>query len=181
MKIYTRTGDDGRTRLIAGERVGKDHPRVEACGVIDELNAWLGWARALQLPEDVDRVLGSVQNDLFALGAQLAAAEAGDYAGPTVSDQQVAALEQAIDRWERDLPPLKNFILPGGTQPAAALHAARTACRRAERRVVRLNTPAGPPIPIILLRYLNRLGDLLFVAARTVNAAYHVADQIWRK
>jgi cob(I)alamin adenosyltransferase len=181
MKIYTKAGDDGQTGLIAGGRVSKDHPRIEACGAVDELNAWLGVVRAGQLPAAVDRLLERVQHDLFALGAQLAAVDPTKFTGPSIDDEAVGALEQAIDEWEQKLPPLCNFILPGGTPPAAALHAARTTCRRAERRVVHLKTHSESPVPVLLIRYLNRLSDLLFVAARTVNAAYNVPDQIWRK
>ena len=179
MKIYTKTGDDGQTGLFAGGRVGKNHPRIEACGTIDELNALLGLARSAKLPADVDGAMQRIQNDLFTLGAQLAAMDATRMSTQPVSEVEVEALEQTIDRWEQRLPSLKNFILPGGTTPAATLHVARTVCRRAERRVVSLNATAGQAVPDVAIRYLNRLSDLLFVAARAVNAAQNVPDCLW--
>ncbi len=139
MKIYTKTGDDGGTGLFGGPRVGKDDPRIEAYGTVDELNSLLGWARAVGLPADIDDCIMRIQNELFAVGAELAtpdpAAHGTDWTGP----EQIAALEQAIDRLEAPLAPLRQFILPGGTPAAAALHVARTVCRRAERRVVTLS------------------------------------------
>jgi cob(I)alamin adenosyltransferase len=163
MKVYTRTGDRGETDLVGGDRVRKDTPRLEVCGTLDELNAVLGMARAESLPEDVDRLLRQIQGDLFSVAAQLTT--------PETDPASVEALERAIDRYDAELPPLRHFILPAGSRAGAALHVARTVCRRAERRLVTLigtsesETAAGP------LAYLNRLSDLLFVLARTANAA----------
>jgi cob(I)alamin adenosyltransferase len=168
MKIYTRTGDDGTTGLLGASRVPKHDARVEAYGCVDELNAVLGVARALDGGRLVDAQLERLQESLFQLGAELAATDAKVLATLSrVSDEDVAALESAIDRLEADLPPLTRFILPGGSPLAAHLHFARTVCRRAERRVTQLAT--RDPIEPRLVRWLNRLADLLFVMARWVN------------
>lgn len=171
MKIYTRTGDAGETSLFDGTRVSKDDARVDAYGEVDELNAWLGFARAAGLgpiATVVDEPLLHIQRDLFALGAELA--DPADKIARRVTkaqltDGDVERLEHLIDHLEADLPPLTRFILAGGTPAGAALHVARTVCRRAERRMVALQ----PPIDAVLLRYVNRLSDLLFVMARAVN------------
>ena len=166
MKIYTRTGDKGDTGLFGGVRVPKDDERVEAYGTVDETNAAIGVALShCQVPL-VQRVLGEVQNDLFSLGAELAAASGQEarLGIQLLTDADVLRLEQAIDEAELPLPPLKNFILPGGPPDVAALHLARTVARRAERRVLRLSrreSLRGTP-----LVDLNRLADLLFVLAR---------------
>jgi cob(I)alamin adenosyltransferase len=179
LKIYTRTGDAGQTSLYGGRRVPKTHPRVDAYGDVDELNAWIGLVRAAQLPDaELDRALGQIQRDLFALGAQIADPGEKLGAGVTkaaVSEADVVRLEQAIDRLEAGLSPLKAFILPGGALAGAALHVARTVCRRAERRIVGLD----PPADAVLLRYVNRLSDLLFVMARAVNHRAGVSDAEW--
>jgi cob(I)alamin adenosyltransferase len=179
MKIYTRTGDDGSTGLLGSDRVPKSAPRVEAYGAVDELNAALGVA----LTADIDRTLASdlsaVQARLFQLGAELATTDAAMLAKlDRVSAQDVTELENWIDRLDRDLAPLTTFILPGGTPLAAQLHLARTVCRRAERRVVAL--AQLEPIGSILVHYLNRLADLLFVLARWSNARVGVAETPWR-
>jgi cob(I)alamin adenosyltransferase len=181
VKIYTRTGDAGETGLFAGGRVPKDHPRVAACGDVDELNAALGWALALE-PADTERdLLESIQRDLFGIGAELATPDptraATTIADRFVTGSRVTALEQAIDRCEAPLEPLRNFILPTGTPKAAALHLARTVCRRAERAVVRLAHETT--VSADILRYLNRLSDLLFVLARTANQRAGVRDVPW--
>ena len=168
MKIYTRTGDAGETSLFDGTRVKKDDARVDAYGEVDELNAWLGLVRAASSDPELDEELVRIQRDLFALGAQLA--DPADKIAERVTkaalgDEEVARLERLIDRLEQDLPPLRRFILAGGTPAGAALHVARTVCRRAERRMVALQPPVDP----VLLRYVNRLSDLLFVLARAVN------------
>ncbi len=142
MKIYTKTGDDGETGLLAGQRVSKDHPRVEAYGTVDELNAILGLARAAGVSQELDAVIQRVQNELFNLGSQLAASEPTLLPIPLITDEKVTALEREIDRFELLLPPLHAFILPAGALAAATLHVARTVCRRAERRVVTLAAPA---------------------------------------
>jgi cob(I)alamin adenosyltransferase len=185
-RIYTRTGDDGRTRLVTGETVGKDDPRVEAYGAVDELNAVMGLVR-LETANDpaLDSILARIQSDPFDLGADLATPDRGDD-GPTalrIVDGQVARLETEIDRLNADLSPLTSFVLPGGSRAGAQLHLARTVCRRAERRTVALAealasgaggaTAHGPG-----LRYLNRLSDLLFVASRFANAR-EGGDVLW--
>ncbi len=178
MKIYTRTGDTGETSLFDGTRARKDDARVDAYGEIDELNAWLGLVRASRLDPALDEELVALQRDLFALGAQLA--DPADKLAPRVTkavidDDHVVRLERLIDRLEGELPPLRRFILSGGTAAGAALHVARTVCRRAERRIVALNPPVDP----ILLRYVNRLSDLLFVLARVVNHRGGVTETEW--
>ncbi|MCA9149227.1 MAG: cob(I)yrinic acid a,c-diamide adenosyltransferase [Planctomycetales bacterium] len=177
MKIYTKQGDAGETGLYGGSRVAKDDIRIEAYGTLDELSACLGQARAAGLDAELDELLQTVQCHLFVIGAQLASPLAGGPAG-NLPDSAAHELEAAIDRWENELSPLKNFILPGGTTAAAALHLARVVCRRAERRVVTLDrrdAVAPATIP-----YLNRLGDALFVAARVVNSRAQVADVPWQ-
>jgi cob(I)alamin adenosyltransferase len=168
MKIYTRTGDDGTTGLLGPGRVGKHEPRVEAFGAVDELNASLGVARALDTSRWLDAELPAIQSRLFNLGAELATVEPDALARlERVSEEDVFALENWIDARELDLPPLRRFILPAGSPLAAELHRARTVCRRAERRVVALAQQES--IEPRLLHYLNRLGDLLFVLARWCN------------
>ena len=181
MKIYTKSGDGGDTGLFGGERVPKDHRRVAAYGDVDELNAAIGFALALA-PEAFERSLfHTVQRDLFTIGAELATPDVSklrrSLPGPEIGEAAVAALEAAIDAQEATLPPLKNFILPGGTTKAAALHVARTVCRRAERSVVALSHD-GPVSPAIV-KYLNRLSDLLFVSARAANAQAGRTDLRW--
>jgi cob(I)alamin adenosyltransferase len=178
MKIYTRTGDTGETSLFGGTRVGKDDPRVHAYGEVDEVNAHLGLARASAADPEIDVELVRLQRDLFALGAQLAdpGHKAGDRSAKArLGDEDVARLEQLIDRMEADLPPLRNFILAGGTSCGAALHVARAVCRRAERAMVALD----PAVDSVLLRYINRLSDLLFVLARAANQRGGAAEAIW--
>ena len=169
MKIYTKTGDSGETSLFDQTRVQKSNPRVDAYGEVDELNASLGVARAAGVDADIAAVIDDLQRDLFALGARLAdpsAKIAPRVTKASLTDAQVERLEQTIDRLETELPPLQRFILPGGTAAGAALHLARTVCRRAERRVVAL----GPAqVDRLVVVYLNRLSDLLFVMARAVN------------
>lgn len=178
-KIYTKTGDDGETGLFGGPRVRKDHPRIEAYGTVDELNAVLGIVRAHAPPADIDALLATTQNQLFDLGAELASPEPAKFGIVGVGPKQIAALEQAIDRHEADLEPLRQFILPGGTPAAAHLHLARTVCRRAERRLLTL--AAGEHISPHTLVYLNRLSDLLFVLARWTNRKAGTADIPWQK
>ncbi len=175
MKIYTKTGDDGTTGLFGGGRVRKDDARVESYGTVDELNAVIGVARAIGLGTLSEDVLGRVQIDLFALGAELACVPGKEEKLPMT--RLVAAdaerLEQAIDAAEVGLPALTNFVLPGGSQQAAALHLARTVCRRAERGIIALDARSEITI------YLNRLSDLLFVLARRENHDRKVADVPW--
>jgi cob(I)alamin adenosyltransferase len=171
-RIYTRTGDDGATRLATGEPVSKADMRVEAYGGVDETNACVGLARAA-LAEDpeLDAMLARIQNELFDLGADLSTPAGPDEAEGAklrILGTQVARLESEIDALNERLPPLTSFILPGGTPAAAALHLARTVCRRAEREAVRL-VEAGEPVSEPAMRYLNRLSDFFFVAARWAN------------
>ncbi len=179
MKIYTKTGDDGTTGLFGGARVGKDDSLVEAYGTVDETNAALGLARAAGLPEAIDALLASIQADLFVLGAELACVDGKQdkLKMKLIGDAHVARLEVAIDNAESGLEALKSFILPGGAPGAAALHFARTVCRRAERRA--LLASRGASVRSELLVYLNRLSDLLFVLARRANHEVGVSDVPW--
>ena len=179
MKIYTKTGDSGETGLFGGPRVYKDDPRVEAYGDVDELNAALGLVRCEPLEGPIDRLLVTIQNALFDLGAELASPEPHRVGTRRVTAAQVSVLESAIDEYEAELPPLKNFILPGGVRAAALLHLARTVCRRAERRVVAL--ARREPISAGMVIYLNRLSDLLFVLSRAVNHAAGCGDVPWQQ
>ena len=185
-KIYTRTGDDGTTALGTGTRVPKHSLRISAYGSVDETNAAIGFARQ-QLGgahASLDAVLARIQNDLFDLGADLCAPETeGGSAGPKrerlrVSEAQVERLEAEIDAMNALLPPLRSFVLPGGSAPAAALHVARTVCRRAEREIVALASQPGEHVSGPALKYINRLSDLLFVASRTVND-HGKGDVLW--
>jgi cob(I)alamin adenosyltransferase len=180
MKIYTRTGDDGTTGLFGGARVPKDDARVEAYGTVDELNSAIGLARALGLSPDVDDVLGLIQSELFALGAELASVpdSVPRLASSPLGEPEIQRLETTIDEMDAVLAPLKNFVLPAGSSGAAALHLARTVCRRAERCVLSA-ARTGPSRPELVI-YLNRLSDLLFVLARRANQASGVADVAWR-
>lgn len=181
MRIYTRTGDGGETGLFGGERVGKDHPRIAACGDVDELNAAIGVALSEEgLPAGMAALLRQVQNDLFVLGADLATPPGmGGTREMRVRESMPAALEPRIDDLEAELEPLRQFVLPGGHPAAARLHLARAICRRAERAVAAL---AGrEEINPELLVYLNRLSDLLFVMARAANAVHAVPDIPWEQ
>jgi cob(I)alamin adenosyltransferase len=181
-KIYTKTGDDGQTGLIGGERTWKDDARIEAYGTVDELNALLGVARSAGTAGQIGSLLERVQNELFVIGAQLATPGTADRKqSPSITSQHVAALEADIDRFDQRLAPLKEFVLPAGSPPAAHLHLARTVCRRAERRVISLaRRESDPPDMGLLVVYLNRLADLLFVLARAANADSGHGDVPWR-
>jgi cob(I)alamin adenosyltransferase len=181
-RIYTRAGDGGRTRLATGETVSKADARVEAYGAVDETNACLGLAR-LHTGSDpaFDALLGRLQNELFDLGADLATPprpDEADGAALRILESQVTRIEGEIDALNATLPPLESFVLPGGTPAAAALHLARTVCRRAEREVVRL-AESGAAVSPPGVRYLNRLSDLLFVAARYANDG-GAAEVFWQ-
>lgn len=181
MKIYTRSGDAGQTGLFGGQRVAKTHPRVEAYGVLDELNAVIGLAASYLDDPDLGARLTGLQSRLFDIGADLAT-PADTRAGawlPRAQADWVAALETDIDAMEAELPPLATFILPGGSPGAAWLHLARTVCRRAERRTIQA-AEADPTISPVIVAYLNRLGDWLFVAARLANARAGVVEQPWQ-
>ncbi|HXZ85008.1 MAG TPA: cob(I)yrinic acid a,c-diamide adenosyltransferase [Myxococcota bacterium] len=178
MKIYTRGGDTGETSLFGGERVRKSAPRVSAYGEVDELNSVVGIARAELAHDDLRMRLETIQSSLFDLGGELATPGAARAkAGPRVAEADVAELERWIDALEAELQPLRNFILPGGSRAAALLHFARTVCRRAERAVIAL--AEREEIDALLIRYLNRLSDLLFVMARVENRRAGVAEPQW--
>lgn len=182
-KIYTRTGDDGTTALGSGERVPKNGPRVSAYGTVDETNAAIGVARlstATAEPE-IDKMLRRIQNDLFDLGADLCVPDRGEtleYEPLRIVTSQVERLEQDIDQLNAELEPLRSFILPGGTPAAAALHVARTVCRRAERLIVELAALDDEPVSDAAIQYVNRLSDFLFVAARYASDR-GMADVLW--
>jgi cob(I)alamin adenosyltransferase len=193
-KIYTRTGDEGETSLLGGRRVRKDDLRIEAIGSIDETNAVLGLVRVeiqrgVAATRGMDDLLALIQHRLFDLGAELAASGLAAPKTSALDEADVAALESAIDQWEATLAPLTAFILPGGSAAAAQLHHARCVCRRAERRLVELalskmgafDLTGGGPVSVEAMRYINRLGDLLFVIARAVNAASGVPDVTWEQ
>ena len=179
VKIYTKTGDLGETSLFDNTRVSKAHDRVDAYGEVDELNACLGAARAHLVDPDLVGDIEQIQRDLFALGAELADPAnriAERVAKAHIRDADVSRLEDIIDRLDTELPPLTRFILPGGSAAGALLHLARTIARRAERRVVALGSSATDPL---LIAYLNRLSDLLFVMARAVNNRAGVSETEW--
>jgi cob(I)alamin adenosyltransferase len=180
MKIYTRTGDQGDTGLFGGGRVPKDHPRVAAYGDVDELNSALGVVRAGEA-KFFDSLLESIQRDLFSIGGQLATPEPKrvqkSLEKTVLLPERIAEFERIMDQAETELPPLRAFVLPGGTPTAAGLHLARTICRRAERSVVHL--AQSETIPELLLVYLNRLSDLLFTLARLANVRAGVSDITW--
>ncbi len=192
MKIYTKTGDSGLTGLFAGPRVSKDHPRIEAYGAIDELSAVLGMtisqlqispgsANVGQNTERVAEFLTSVQSDLFSLGAELATPDPLQHGMCLLQPARITDLEHRIDELDAQLPPLQSFILPGGNPSAALLHLARTVCRRAERNVVQLAHDASVHDCSLILIYLNRLSDLLFVMARYVNMVLGASETPWHR
>lgn len=178
-RIYTRTGDAGETGLFGGGRVSKDDLRVEAYGSVDELNAAIGMARSLEIDPEVDRHLARVQEELFCVGSELATPSEAKArsAIPAVEAAWSEVLERAIDGWEAEIPALTRFLLPGGSPSGAALHVARCACRRAERRVVALHRRA--PLEGAVMAYLNRLSDFLFVAARVANHRAKAPEVPW--
>jgi cob(I)alamin adenosyltransferase len=180
-RIYTRTGDEGTTALAAGGRRPKHDLRIEAYGTVDETNACIGLARLHTAGHEVDLMLGRIQNDLFDLGADLATVETDKplpYEPLRVTQAQVDRLEQEIDRLNGPMSPLRSFVLPGGTPAAAALHLARTVCRRAERHVVELMHRPDEKVSPEAVKYLNRLSDFLFVASRSVND-HGALDVLW--
>ncbi len=182
MKIYTRTGDGGDTGLFGGDRVSKASAQVDAYGEVDELNSVLGVVRLTLLgkdgPDDFDRLLATIQSRLFDLGAELAKGKSEKELGiPLVDETDITAMERAIDRAEEEVLPLKVFVLPGGSPMGAQLHIARCVCRRAERRVVHLAETRAVRGEVV--RYLNRLSDLLFTLARLANHRAGIADVPW--
>jgi cob(I)alamin adenosyltransferase len=173
-KIYTRTGDDGTTGLADGSRLGKDAVRVEAIGDVDELNSVLGLLLTEMISDALRAMLSSIQHDLFDIGGELS------LPGHTlIEDVHVARLERELEALNATLAPLRDFILPGGTRAAAAAHVARTVCRRAERKLVALSR--AEPVSPLLLHYLNRLSDLLFVCARAINREAGGTDVLWEQ
>lgn len=179
MKIYTKTGDTGETSLFDQTRVSKADARVDAYGEVDELNACLGAARAAGVDDEIASVLEQLQKDLFAVGARLADPSvriAARVTKASITDADVERLEHAIDHFEEGVPALRHFILPGGSQAGALMHLARTVCRRAERRVIALGPGASDPIVVV---YLNRLSDLIFVMARAVNHRSGAPETEW--
>lgn len=183
MKIYTKTGDAGETGLFGGGRVPKDDPRVRAYGDVDETSAAIGFAAALEPHDFAAAALQTIQRDLLTIGAELATPDPAKMervlarSGAPLGAAEVGALEELIDAHEAQLPPLQNFILPGGTPKAGAFHLARTTCRRAERAVVALSREQQ--INPVIIHYLNRLSDLLFVFARAVNQRAGTPDVTW--
>ena len=178
MKLYTRTGDSGETSLFGAARISKANARVDAYGEVDELGAWLGFVRTHEIDPDLDEALTHIQRDLFALGAQLA--DPSERLSERLTkaflvDEDVSRLEHLIDRLDSELPPLSHFILSGGAPAGAALHVARTVCRRVERRIVALT----PAVDALLVRYVNRLSDLLFVMARASNHRSGRPETAW--
>ena len=181
MKIYTRDGDSGETSLVGGGRIEKDAPRVEVCGDVDELNAWIGLVRTEPIPNTLDEVLARIQNELFDLGAEVASPDPARQNTAAIQARHVEALEADIDRLDKDLEPLCEFVLPGGARPASLLHLARAVCRRAERRLVTLAREKDARLSPLLLAHVNRLADLLFVAARFANKEAGRSDVSWEQ
>jgi cob(I)alamin adenosyltransferase len=177
VRVYTRTGDRGETGLIGGDRVPKCTARMDAIGDVDELNAAIGVCRLHSGKSSLDAELASLQSLLFELGAELATPASSRFVNETLEDRHVKALEQSMDAQSTRLAPLKNFVLPGGSPLGAGLHFARAVCRRAERSVLSLSAEAD--VRPIVLQYMNRLSDWLFVAARTANREAGVEDVKW--
>ncbi len=183
MKIYTRTGDEGETALFGGARVSKHHVRVEAYGNVDELGATVGWALSQLADASIRERLEALQHDLFTLGSELATPPAREGRSrpptPPLPESRIGEMERWIDEADEELPALRDFVLSGGAPGAAALHLCRTVCRRAERSVVGLAEVAA--VDGVVVRYLNRLSDLLFTLARLENHRAGVGDVKWRK
>ena len=181
MKIYTRTGDDGSTGLFGGGRVRKSDARIECYGTIDELNAGIGLAAAASKSDDMVQSLREIQHELFNIGSHLATPAESPSAAklPPLEESMISRLETQMDQADEQLPKLKQFILPAGDEAACRLHLARTICRRAERRVVAF--AMDRPVPSVIITYLNRLSDWLFVMARLANLRAGVEDVPWKK
>ena len=177
MKIYTKTGDDGNTGLQGNLRISKSHPRIIAYGTVDEANAALGMVLSNKLDEDISKILTEIQNDLFLVGADLSNPNLNDVKN-RVSLEMIERLEKHIDKFEEELPPLSNFILPGGEKEASQLHYARTIVRRAESSTVLLSEK--DEINSNCIKYLNRLSDLFFVMGRLINKRHNREDTLWK-
>lgn len=176
-KIYTKTGDDGTTGLFGGARLPKDHIRIEAYGTVDELNSVIGWLMSTIPDRQIDSLLQTIQSRLFTVGSNLASQPGKDMITPDLVDEDIHLIEESIDKMQETLPPLKHFIMPGGSLSVSAAHMARTICRRAERRCVTLSH-ASAVEPIIIL-YLNRLSDFFFVLARWLGHREGVQEIKW--
>ncbi|HUR30320.1 MAG TPA: cob(I)yrinic acid a,c-diamide adenosyltransferase [Saprospiraceae bacterium] len=176
-KIYTKTGDDGTTGLFGGARLPKNHIRIEAYGTVDELNSVIGWLMTLIPKNDSLDLLQTIQSRLFTVGANLASEPGKDMITPDLMDSDIVMLEQAIDMMQAELPELKHFILPGGSQSISAAHLARTVCRRAERRCVALAYDSQ--VDQIIILYLNRLSDYFFVLARWIGHKEGIEEIKW--
>ncbi|MFN7119954.1 MAG: cob(I)yrinic acid a,c-diamide adenosyltransferase [Saprospiraceae bacterium] len=177
-KIYTKTGDQGETSLFGGKRLPKSHMRIEAYGTVDELNSWIGLLRDVADYEEIKDLLKNIQDRLFTLGSNLASDPDKDMITPDVFESDVELLEKAMDTMNEQLPPLKNFILPGGHTTVSFCHIARCVCRRAERQVVEL--ALHEPVEERIIRYLNRLSDYLFVLARQLAKNLQAEEVIWQ-
>ena len=177
--VYTKTGDAGSTSLASGERVPKTHPRLEAYGTLDELNSFVGWLQTALTDADECLFVEGIQHNLFAIGAFLATAatDAPSQSVCRLTAADVSALESAIDRLDSTLPPLRAFVLPGGTPSAALCHVCRTVCRRAERRILSMSDEC--PVPPVVLSYVNRLSDYFFVLSRKLNVMSQNGEKIW--
>lgn len=178
-KVYTKTGDDGTTGLVGGNRVKKYNPRLEGYGTVDELNACIGVIRSYEIPEDIRKLLIQIQNKLFNIGSRLASDEKGEAftAKLAIKTEDIEVLEKAIDKFEEDLPKLTDFILPGGELSVAQCHMARTICRRAERRIVEFSEQIT--VQPELIKYINRLSDFLFVLARKLSVLKGMQETKW--
>jgi len=180
-KIYTKTGDDGTTGLVGGTRVKKYDARLEAYGTVDELNAAIGLLRSYDIADNEKKLLVQIQNKLFNIGSRLASDQKGEEitAGLIIKEEHVKSLEVAIDEYEEHLPPLTEFILPGGDQSVAQCHVVRTVCRRAERRI--LEFAEDNKVQPELIKYINRLSDYLFVLSRKLTSDKNIAEEKWKK
>jgi cob(I)alamin adenosyltransferase len=179
MKIYTRKGDEGKTSLIGGARVSKAHIRIDAYGTIDELNSYIGWLRDLSGTALKSEVLIEIQDRLFTIGSLLASdPEASNMKLPELHEQDVVFLENEMDYFDKDLPEMKSFILPGGHQASSCAHVARCVCRRAERTVVLLSE--NDTVDPLVIKYLNRLSDYLFVLSRHLSAFFRAEETPWK-
>jgi len=178
MKIYTKTGDQGQTSLVGGSRISKGHDKIEAYGSVDELNSWLGMLRDQSAVSAYRPAIIEIQETLFTIGSNLALEEGSDIELPEVTDTHVETLEGHIDKWNEDLEPMRNFVLPGGHSAVSIAHVCRTVCRRAERQVIRLNTTEK--VAPVIVKYLNRLSDLLFVFSRKMTSETQSEEIPWR-